>query len=106
MVTQPIQFVSISSLHTDHHSHLKDTQAAFNASMSPVRIAVEWVFADVLTYFGFVDFKKNLKIGLSLVGKMYCICALLQNALTCLYGSSTSSFYEVQPPTINDYFQV
>ena len=74
--------------------------------MSSVQIAVEWVFGDILTYFSFLDLKKNLKIGLSPIGKMYCICALLQNALTCLYGSSTSSFFEVQPPTINDYFQV
>mgnify|MGYP001800002814 CR=1 FL=1 len=31
------------------------------------------------------DFKKNLKIGLNSVGKMYVVCAILRNALTCLY---------------------
>ena len=58
----------------------------FNAAMSSVRITVEWLFGDISTYFQFSDFKKNLKIGMSAVGKQ----ALLRNALTCLYGNSTS----------------
>ena len=37
----------------------------FNNSMSAVR------FSDVIIDFKFLDFKKNLKIGLSSVGKMY-----------------------------------
>jgi len=89
-----------------HHEQLTDDQKAFNASMSSVRVAVEWVFGDIVTYFAFLDFKKNLKIGLSPVGKMYCICALLRNAHTCLYGSTTSSFFDLQPPTIQEYFQL
>lgn len=39
--------------------------------MSQVRVVVEWVFGDIVNYFKFLDFKKNLKIGLSAVGKMY-----------------------------------
>ncbi len=57
----------------------------FNRSMSRVRVAVEWVFGDIVNYFKFVDFKKNLKIGLSTVGKFYVVSALLRNALTCTY---------------------
>ena len=86
--------------------HLTAEQMEFNSSMSAVRTAVEWVFGDITTYFAFLDFKKNLKIGLSPVGKMYSVCALLRNALTCLYGSNTSSFFDLQPPTLQDYFQV
>ena len=66
----------------------------FNKSMSTVRESVEWLFNDIATYFKFIDFKKNLKIGLSSVGKMYVVCALLRNALTCLYGNQTSRFFE------------
>ena len=80
-------------------------QLAFNASMSAVRTTVEWVFGDIITYFAFLDFKKNLKVGLSPVGTMYSVSALLQNAYTCLYGSTTSSFFDLQPPTIQEYFQ-
>ena len=60
---------------------------AYNSAMSEVRSSVEWLFGDVINYFKFLDFKKNLKIGLSSVGKMYVVCALLRNALTCLYGN-------------------
>ena len=55
-------------------------------------------------YFAFIDFKKNLKIAISEVGTMNILCALLYNARTCLYGSSTSRFMEVDPPSLEEYF--
>ena len=67
----------------------------FNRSMSAVRVSVEWLFGDIINYFKFVDFKKNLKIGLSAVGKMYVVCAIIRNALTCLYGNQTSHFFDL-----------
>ena len=45
--------------------HLTPLMEAFNASMSSVTISVEWLFGDVINYFKFLDFKKNLKIGMS-----------------------------------------
>ena len=51
----------------------------FNEKMSAVRASVEWLFADI-SYFKFLDFTKNLRIGLSQVGKMYIVCAILRNA--------------------------
>ena len=65
----------------------------YNARMSSVRESVEWLFGDIVNYFKFIDFKKNLKIGLSSIGKMYIVCAILRNALTCLYGNETSKFF-------------
>lgn len=76
----------------------------FNTTMSAVRVSVEWLFGDVINYFKFLDFKKDLKIGLSAVGKMYIVCALLQNAITCLYGNCTSEYFQLQPPTLYEYF--
>ena len=72
--------------------------------MSAVRASVEWLFADVINYFKFLDFKKNLKIGLSQVGKIYIVCAILRNALTCLYCNTTADFFGLEPPALNDYF--
>ena len=77
---------------------------AFNKSMSNVRTSVEWLLGDIVEYFKFMDFKKNLNIGLSSVGKLYVVCALLRNALTCLYGNSTSSYFKLNPPTLEEYF--
>ena len=72
--------------------------------MSRVRTAVEWVFGDILEYFSFLDFKRNLKVGLSAVGKMYIICSLLRNVHSCTYGSMTSTFFGVDPPSLEQYF--
>jgi len=57
---------------------------AFNKDMSQVRVSVEWLFGDTVNYFKFLDFKKNLKIGMSSIGKLYLVSALLQNAITCM----------------------
>ncbi|KAK3714768.1 hypothetical protein QZH41_007490 [Actinostola sp. cb2023] len=84
--------------------NLTAMQEAYNQSMSKVRVAVEWVFNDILNYFAFLDFKKNLKVGLSAIGKVYLVCALLRNARTCLYGSSTTTFFDVDPPSLEQYF--
>ena len=75
-----------------------------NKSMSQVRISVEWIFGDIANYFKFLDFKKNLKVQLSAVGKMYIVCVLLQNARSCLYGSVTSDYFGLPPPTLRNYF--
>lgn len=80
-------------------------QVAFNESMSAVRTAVEWVFGDITNYFTFLDFKRNLKIGLSPIGNMYTACALLRNAYTCLYDSKSGQYFDLTPPTIQEYFQ-
>ena len=83
---------------------LTDLQKQYNTAMSNVRVSVEWFFKEILTYFAFVDFKKNLKIGLSAIGKMYVVCALLTNTRTCLYKSQTSNFFGVVPPMLEEYF--
>ncbi len=65
---------------------------------------MEWIFGEIVSYFKFVDFKKNLKLGLSPVGKTYMVSALLRNALTCLYGSNTAEYFGVQPLALEFYF--
>ena len=83
---------------------LTPQQEAFNHSMSKVRTSVEWVFGDIVEYFAFLDFKKDLKVGLSAIGKMYTVCALLRNAHSCIYGSSTSTFFGIDAPSVEGYF--
>ena len=83
---------------------LTQQQIDFNKSMSMNRVSVEWLFGDVVNTFKFIDFKKNLKTGLSPIAKMYKVSALLTNAHTCLYGNNTSSFFDMEPPNIDEYF--
>ena len=77
---------------------------AFNTFMSAVTTSVEWLFGDIINYFKFMDFKKNLKIGLSSVGKQYIVCAILRNTLTCLYKNQASYYFNLDPPTLHEYF--
>ena len=83
---------------------LTKLEKGYNTAMGNVRVSIEWLFKEILTYFAFVDFIKNLKIGLSAFGKMYVVCALLTNARTCLYNSQTSNFFGVEPPMLEKYF--
>jgi len=66
------------------HGILTPMMEEYKAEMGSVRVTVEWLFGDIIKDFKFLDFKKNLKISMSRVGKMYLVCALLQNAITCL----------------------
>lgn len=78
---------------------------AYNAEMSSVRVTVEWLFGNIINDFKFLDFKENLKIGINSVGKMYLVCAILHNAITCLYGNSTTECFGLNPPSLEDYFR-
>ena len=64
-------------------------------------MSIEWqLFLKSGNYFKFLDFKKNLKLSLGAVGKIYIVCAILRNALTCMYTNSTSEYFALDPPTI------
>ena len=78
-------------------------QISFNKAMSKAKISVEWIFGEIVNYFVFLDFKKNLKIGLSAVGKMYRVCAMLHNAHACLYKNTTYLYLHVDPSTFEEY---
>jgi hypothetical protein len=78
-------------------------QKEFNKRMSKVRVSVEWGFGKIAQYFAFLDFKKNQKILLQPIAKYYLVGSLLTNCHTCLYGSQTSSYFDVQPPSLETY---
>ena len=77
-----------------HHSVEGTSHLRCRFSMSTIRVTVEWLFGEVTNSFKALDFKRNLKLELSSVGKMYvAVCTLLGNALTCLYGNHASEFF-------------
>ena len=84
-------------------ANLSSQEKEFNKAMSSVRVTVEWTFGKIVQYFAFLDFKKNQKILLQPVCKYYIVGALLTNCHTCLYGSTTSDFFGVQPPSLETY---
>ena len=62
----------------------------FNEKKSVVCASVEWLFADIINYFKFLDFKKNLRAGLSMSACCICICCSLKTSifsLSCVWCS-------------------
>ena len=86
-------------------AHLTDEQKRYSKAISSVKLSVEWLFRLVKIYFKFIDFKQMQRISMSPVGKVYVVCALLQNANACLYGNIISETFKIEPPNIRDYFQ-
>lgn len=62
------------------------------------------MFGCVSNYYKFIEFQKQLQIGLSPVGKLYLVCGNLQNAHTCLHGNIVSGYFGVDPPNLVTYF--
>jgi hypothetical protein len=72
--------------------------------MSRVRTAVEWGYGKIIRCFAFLDFKKNLKkVFLQPVAVYYAVGALLTKCHTCLYGSQTSRYFDIAPPSLEKY---
>ncbi len=84
-------------------SSLTEQQQTFNKRMSKVRECVEWEFGKIVRYWAFVDFKKNLKLNLQQVGKIYLVAAIMTNVHTTFEGSQTSSYFSLTPPSISEY---
>ena len=80
-------------------------EAIFNKRMSKLRSCVEWTFGKIISIFSFLDYKKNLKLYLQPVAKYYIVAAILTNCHTCLYGSETTEYFNVHPPSLEEYLQ-
>ena len=48
-------------------AYVTELQHELNQAMSAEKVSVESVFGDIINYFMFLDFKKNLKFHLSAV---------------------------------------
>lgn len=83
--------------------NLNEEQKSFNYVMSQMRICVEWEFGELFEQFAYLDYKKNQKIYLQPLAKYMYVAALLKNCQTCLYGSQTSMYFNVAPPTLEMY---
>ncbi|KAK1860396.1 hypothetical protein I4F81_002985 [Pyropia yezoensis] len=82
---------------------LTPQQEAFNASMKVPRTAVEWGFKDVKQVCSSLDFSRKLKIREAPVAQLYKIGVFIWNLRCCAYGGATASFFDVSPPTWEEY---
>ena len=83
---------------------LQAWQMNFNRIMSDIRVGVEWSFGKIVTRNKYVSFGKSMQIQGSPVSQYYHVAVLLANAHTCLYGCLQTTYFDLAPPTLNDYF--
>ena len=63
-------FMAIQHTHWGHNSNYGMLQNEWNKAMSSARRSVEWLFGDAINRYKFLHFCKNLKIQLSVAGKV------------------------------------
>ena len=71
--------------------------------MSSVRESVEWEYADVKSQLKYLDYKHALKIKNQPLAKIVIVCMLLRNALNAMYGSQTSVYFNLLPPSFEEW---
>ena len=76
-----------------------------NLFTSRVRIVVEWGYGRTAQLWKHIDTCARMQLGLRSVGKLYVIATILTNAHCCAYGSATSRYFGLQPPTMREYFE-
>ena len=82
---------------------LTPAEQAFNTAMAGGRIGAEWLFLKTVQKNAYLDNYKQMKVFGTPVGLYYTAATLLTNVHTCMYGSETSSFFKIQPPTLDEY---
>ena len=86
---------------------LDKDEELWNSKMSSVRQAVKRIFGEIVSnFFKFLDLKKNLKVRLSPVGKMYIVSALLRNARSCFYETNTSKYFDVNHQLLKNILHI
>lgn len=88
------------------YKKLTPLQQIFNKDMSALRVSVEYGFGKIIQQFAFLDFKKNQKLYLQPVKKMYYVAALLTNCHSCLYSNQVASYFNMPPPSLEEYLTV
>ena len=78
-----------------------------NRIMSGLRSGVEWSFGTIFMLSKYIAFALGQKLNENrTLAKYFYAATLIANCRTCIYGASPHlSFFDVIPPTIDDYMQ-
>ena len=104
-------------------AQITPNQRLWNRTMSRLWIVAEWAFKEMVNLFGFLDYVKNQKHLLQLVGVQFRVPALLHNAHVCLHRPQIRQYFELlhdqdnelegeemieeqllEPPSLLEYF--
>ncbi len=77
----------------------------YNQIMSSLRVTNEWNVGLVSRRFAFNKYPQNLKLLLSPIGIYYLVANIFTNCHTCLHGNATSKYFDLAPPSLEEYLQ-
>ena len=78
-------------------------QADYNRQFASCRESVEWGFGKVYALWPYLGFEKLQKSNLAPTEEDFMVGVWLTNLHTCAYGSTTSSYFNCYPPTLEEY---
>ena len=78
-------------------------ERSFNKYMSTLRVSVEHNFGHITKLWSYTDLKRVHRTGEQPTAAHYHCMALFTNLHTCMHGSQTSDFFDLQPPSITEY---
>lgn len=88
-------------------SNVSAEQRAFNLSLSRLRVCVEHGFGKMKKVMSsFVTYEKRMQLFSSPGGRYFVNAAILANCHTCLNGSQVGQYFDVSPPTIQEFLGV
>jgi hypothetical protein len=91
----------VTAAYSLRHGPVAGWMHAVNAVMSPIRVAVEWAIGRISYLFKFTGYRQKLQE--SQVIQAYVVSAFLTNCRTALYGAQECLYFDIEPPTIEDY---
>ncbi|CAM9772297.1 unnamed protein product [Heterosigma akashiwo] len=82
---------------------LNDGETEFNRQLSSLRVVVEWSYQLVNSLFAYQNYYPFMKVFGTKPAQQYYVCCLLTNCHACLYGNRISNYYNLAPPTLEEY---
>ena len=96
-------FPVMSHIRSRHKNNLTARQLLENGTMAKLRISIEWHYGNLCTMFPMLDYKRNLKIRQQPLKSLYFTATFLRNCHVCIYGNNTSAYFDLPPPTLEDF---
>lgn len=78
----------------------------FNRVHKTGRVTVENNFANIITRFAFVDFKKNQWLFLRPIGTYYFAAVFFHNLHSCMHPNQTSIKFGCLPLSVEEYLDM
>lgn len=83
--------------------NLTKERLSCNKRMTSVRTCAAWKFEKISQLLSFTKFEEFLTLYLQPIGLYYRTAVIPTNCPTCLYGTLTSDYLQLQPRTLDDY---